>query len=274
MTHKEGTIDWSLRQYPCVHGFRKRHPNARRLAGTLILEFEIHREQAVVRSVRPGQGNVDGLAAQCLRTAWRWTSLGYPAPGYPDQTLHVEWPFKIFMRADYPDVPPGWEDPSSWGMLSHDSATYPPNWSELAERLLWQSPHYASPGKVGSPVSIVLSDPRDLIGHFPLLADELYEGVFSESAAQRYRQTDCSSESAAKVSGQTMQKLATIFVIKDGRALIDWRERAGTDAARKLSHCLAKKLGFTEGAYSVPGETDATILTDWPVEVSARRQAG
>jgi hypothetical protein len=273
-TQEETTVDWSLRQYPCLHGYKERHPTRRVIRGVLILEFQIWKHEASIRSARPGGGNVDAFAAQCLRRAWRWMALKYPAPGYANQTLHVAWPFTIYMRKRYPDIPSGWEDPENWGMLSGDVATYPSNWSHVAEPLLWQNRHYVRLLKMRAPVSVVLSDPREIIDYFPVLADELYEDVFSALAATKYAKADCSRDSDARVSGQVVQKLTTVLQIKDGRALIDWQEDAMNVRERRLARCLATKLGLRRTIYAVPGETDAAILLKWPVELSPRKESG
>jgi len=103
-----------------------------------------------------------------------------------------------------------------------------------------------------------------------MLADELYEYVFSASAARRYKETDCAAEGDPRASGLDVQWLSTILVISDGRARIDSVRLASDDHGGRLAGCLARKLGLVGRTYSVPGEVDATILVDWPVELSPR----
>ena len=264
-TQQRTAHEWNVRQLPCEADYRRRYPDSKRMAGTLALRVAIRDGWARVTDVGTTGGSIDQQTAICLHRAWTWLSRPYRVePDRPDETFWTPWIWRGDVRDRYPPVPPEWQDPERW---SHGQ---PPGWEALAGRLRAHPSSRLAPLTAGSRARALT--PGELMASHPLLADELYEAVFSPAAQARRDDIRCpGSPPVSDPAGRADDVLVVNFSVRDGIARVHApRARSNAGDARYTS-CLLRAVGLQAGSYVVPGSPDMDFLVDWPVKVAATR---
>jgi hypothetical protein len=251
----------SFRQLPCLAEYRLRHPTDRVASGGIGLRFASRGRVVRVVDSMPMGGNVDEPLARCMASAWSWTAARYPAPELADQSFWVRFRVNMKLARSYPPVPSDWRSPARWG-----PDAYPCAWSDIAARRVRRKGAYLTQSLPG-PVC-TRARPLDLIDEAPLLADVLYQHVFSPEAADRNGAVSCAWAGDGRPLPE--QEQVELFIRSAGGDVqIQPTALAQQRGNPRLLECLADKIGFPGRQLSVPGEREIHLVVTWPVAIAS-----
>jgi hypothetical protein len=253
-----------LSTMPCLVAYKERNPERRSVVGTVDFLVEIEGGRARVGRARAGGGAVDTDFAACARRAWEWAVPSY-ASADRARPFWLAVPVRLGLRASYPPLPEGWDDPERWqreGLASELPAAWRP---VVADDLAARARLRSTPAPFSGCLSV--THPPRLEQHLPVFFEEIYESVFSPAAAQRFRQRSCAPSGLSTTAFTETLALQVTTVAGVARVRALGLGTSGPDPT--LKECLLARIGLREGDYAVPGEADGEIALFWPIPVDA-----
>jgi hypothetical protein len=260
---------FSIRQMPCLAGFRTRFPGAWQAGGTVA--FQIERDGETFRILRAlaGSGNLDAAFADCIYRASPWAHVEYRgSPGDVERAskhsqLFLLWGMTWKLRKSYPPVLGSWVDPRAWELLGDGSYRVPPEWKTIASTTIGQLKPLPV---VDAEVCSQVEGPR-IMELYPALGEALYPSMFSQKAAEAFAKVRCAFKPRGRLAPPGGEEFNTIITVKGRVGHVDvapgpWRDWERAD----LRACVQRKLGLPRESFPVPAQPDIDLAVSWPLK--------